>query len=348
MSFLSDDQNLDQLALPFPKLSSLICTRGRGSVSECNRDWRSEVAFKMAKLPLTTISVCLFMAGAEPQSFTIQTEHRQINVTVGETAIFSVKPSAAAKNGIWEFKGKNIGLWIGSSVCLSNEHKFRAEIFLPNRSLLLKSVTFSDSGEYNVTMFPEVGDPASETLTLHVLGSLLQTESTRINVSVGETALFTVKPLAAVKNGNWAFNGTNIALWFSSSVFLNYEYKSRAHILLPNGSLLLNSLTFSDGGEYTVTMVPEVGEKASATLTLQVLDQSNPRDNLNDGAIAGIAIALLLCLGFAIGISAWLIKRKSEAMKTPKQGQNTSSVASDRAAALHENSQAIYENIPRR
>ncbi|XP_059497278.1 carcinoembryonic antigen-related cell adhesion molecule 1-like [Stegostoma tigrinum] len=245
----------------------------------------------------------------------IQTEHRWINTSIGETALFSVKPSAAVKNGHWNFNGTIIALWINSSFFLSNEYKSRAEILLPNGSLLLKSVTILDSGEYTVTMVPEVGDQASATLTLHVLVEpqtfTIQAEN-RINVSVGGTANFSVKPSRSVKNGNWDFNGKSIGLWIGSSASVSNEYKSRAEILTPNGSLLLKSLTFSDCGKYTVTMVPEEGEQASATVTLHVLDQLNSRDNISDGAIAGIVIAVLLCLGFIIAITAWLIKRKSE------------------------------------
>ncbi|XP_072409731.1 uncharacterized protein [Chiloscyllium punctatum] len=232
----------------------------------------------MAKLPLTTISICLLMAVAESQSFTIQTEHKQINVTVGETANFSVKPSAAVKSGNWDFRGTNIGLWIASSASISNYYRLRAEILTPNGSLLLKSVMFSDSGEYTVTMVPEVGEQASAILTLHVLAEsqsfTIQTEHKQINVTVGETANFSVKPSAAVKNGNWDFQGTNIGLWIASSASISNDYRLRAEILTPNGSLLLKSVMFSDSGEYTVTMVPEVGEQASATLTLHVLAES--------------------------------------------------------------------------
>ncbi|XP_048476534.1 muscle M-line assembly protein unc-89-like [Rhincodon typus] len=272
----------------------------------------------------------------------IQTEHSWINVSIGETALFSVNPSLTVKTGNWDFNGKNIGLWIGSSVSLSEQYESRAEILLPNGSLLLKSLTSSDSGKYTVNMVSEVGGPASATLTLHVFVPLIQTEHRWINMSVGETALFSVKPSAAVKNGQWNFNGMNIALWINTSVFLSSEYQSRAEILLPNGSLLLKSVTILDSGEYTVIMVPEVGNQASATLNLHVLDQLNSGNNISDGAIAGIVIAALLCLGFIIAISAWLIKRKSEGMKSPKQGQNTSSVENDHSAAPSE----IYENIP--
>ncbi|XP_048379665.2 uncharacterized protein LOC125448405 isoform X1 [Stegostoma tigrinum] len=198
----------------------------------------------MAGLPLTTISVCLLMAVAEPQTFTIQAENR-INVSVGGTANFSVKPSRSVKNGNWDFNGKSIGLWIGSSVSLSN------------------------------------------------------------------------------------------------------DYKPRAEILTPNGSLLLKPLTFSDSGKYTVTMVPGEGEQASATITLHVLDQLNSRDKVNAVVIVGIVIAVLLCLGFISGLSAWLIKMKPQGMKSSTQGQNISSAESEHPTALSGKTSAIYENIPR-
>ncbi|XP_072409538.1 cell adhesion molecule CEACAM5-like isoform X1 [Chiloscyllium punctatum] len=131
-------------------------------------------------LTITVLAACLLLP--EVESFAITAEG-SINVTVGDTANFTVKPSAAVKNGNWDFKGKNIGLWIGSSPSISNEYTPRAEILTPNGSLVLKSVTSSDSGDYTVTMVPEVGEQASKTITLHVLESISKPIVSSDNVS---------------------------------------------------------------------------------------------------------------------------------------------------------------------
>ncbi|XP_060708614.1 uncharacterized protein LOC132833944 isoform X2 [Hemiscyllium ocellatum] len=164
----------------------------------------------------------------------------------------------------------------------------------------------------------------------------------RINVTVGETANFSVKPSAAVRSGNWEFQGKSIGIWLRSSASISREYGSRAEILAPNGSLLLKSVMFSDSGEYTVTMVPEVGDQTSATLTLHVLDHKT-----NVGVTVGIVIASLVFLGFVGGISVWLIKIKSHRMKSATQEQHTISRECDHVAPFDKKSSTIYENIPR-
>ncbi|XP_048379808.1 carcinoembryonic antigen-related cell adhesion molecule 5-like isoform X2 [Stegostoma tigrinum] len=133
-------------------------------------------------LTVTAIVAGLLLPVVQSQTFTIQAEN-SINVTVGGTANFTVKPSRSVKNGNWDFNGKSIGLWIGSSVSLSNEYKPRAEIRTPNGSLELKSVTVSDSGKYTVTMVPEEGEQASATITLHVIESISKPIISADNIS---------------------------------------------------------------------------------------------------------------------------------------------------------------------
>ncbi|XP_041032666.1 carcinoembryonic antigen-related cell adhesion molecule 5-like isoform X2 [Carcharodon carcharias] len=123
----------------------------------------------MWRLTLTAVAVCLLISVAEPQGFTILTENSRINVTVGGNALFSVKPSGAVRSGNWDFKGETVGRWIGINVDFNNEYKTRAEIFFPNGSFLLKSVTVSDSGDYTVSMTPVKGNDATATIALHVL-----------------------------------------------------------------------------------------------------------------------------------------------------------------------------------
>ncbi|XP_078389775.1 cell adhesion molecule CEACAM5-like isoform X3 [Cetorhinus maximus] len=123
----------------------------------------------MGRLTLTAVAVCLLISVAEPQGFTILTENSRINVTVGGNALFPVKPSAAVNSGNWDFRGKTVGQWIGTTVGFNTEYKTRAEIFPANGSLLLKSVTASDSGDYTVSMNPVNGSTATKTIALHVL-----------------------------------------------------------------------------------------------------------------------------------------------------------------------------------
>jgi len=91
-------------------------------------------------------------------------------VTEGGNAFFSVKPSAAVKSGSWIFKGKAVVQWIGETFGVPNDYTGRVELFFPNGSLLLKSVTDSDSGDYTVTMSSVSGSETTATISLHVLG----------------------------------------------------------------------------------------------------------------------------------------------------------------------------------
>ncbi|XP_072893218.1 V-set and transmembrane domain-containing protein 5-like [Hemitrygon akajei] len=122
----------------------------------------------MSGLPFAALVLCLHITAGESQQFTIIVEHSQINVTAEADALFSVRPSSNVKNGNWVFTKKTVAQWIGQTGSLSNEYTSRAELFTSNGSLLLKSVSMSDSGEYRVTMVPNSGSMTSETVTLRV------------------------------------------------------------------------------------------------------------------------------------------------------------------------------------
>ncbi|GCC32906.1 hypothetical protein chiPu_0011370 [Chiloscyllium punctatum] len=187
-------------------------------------------------LTITVLAACLLLP--EVESFAITAEG-SINVTVGDTANFTVKPSAAVKNGNWDFKGKNIGLWIGSSPSISNEYTPRAEILTPNGSLVLKSVTSSDSGDYTVTMVPEVGEQASKTITLHVLEPVS-------------------KPTVTANATNPVeFNDTVALTCIASGTAVSYQWLEENSTITPNdrialsddnSSLTISGVLRSDGG----------------------------------------------------------------------------------------------------
>ncbi|XP_072132526.1 cell adhesion molecule CEACAM1-like [Mobula birostris] len=123
----------------------------------------------MSGLPFAALVLCLCITAGQSQQFTIYVEHSQINVTVGGDALFSVRPSGNVNSGNWVFKGKTVVQWIGKAVFVDNAYTSRAELFISNRSLLLKSVNMSDSGEYRVTMVPVGGSQNSTTVTLRVI-----------------------------------------------------------------------------------------------------------------------------------------------------------------------------------
>ncbi|XP_062895377.1 uncharacterized protein LOC134341453 [Mobula hypostoma] len=123
----------------------------------------------MSGLPFAALVLCLCITAGDSQQFTIFVEHKQINVTVGGDALFSVRPSANIYNGSWSFNGRTVAQWINQSVSVDDALTSRAKLFISNGSLLLKSVKMSDSGRYRVNMVPTIGSQSSVTITLGVI-----------------------------------------------------------------------------------------------------------------------------------------------------------------------------------
>ncbi|XP_078093191.1 cell adhesion molecule CEACAM5-like [Mustelus asterias] len=97
----------------------------------------------------------------------------------------------------------------------------------------------------------------------------IMVENSRIIVAVGENALLSVQPSAAVKSGNWEFGEKSIANWNYTN---SSHYEGETKLFLTNGSLLLQSVTVPLSGVYTVSMVADSGMEAAANITLSVLE----------------------------------------------------------------------------
>ncbi|XP_041032670.1 carcinoembryonic antigen-related cell adhesion molecule 6-like isoform X2 [Carcharodon carcharias] len=193
----------------------------------------------MGSLTLIAVAVCLLISVAEPQGFTILTENSRINVAEGGNALFSVKPSDAVRAGNWDFKGETIGRWIGINVDFNTEYKTRAEIFFPNGSFLLKSVTVSDSGDYTVSMTPVNGNDATATIALHVLEPV-----SKPNVIANVT-----NPVE--------HNDTVTLTCFASGTTVSYQWLEDNSTIIPdnrfilsddNRTLTISGVLRSDGG----------------------------------------------------------------------------------------------------
>ncbi|XP_062895383.1 uncharacterized protein LOC134341456 isoform X2 [Mobula hypostoma] len=122
----------------------------------------------MSGLPFAALLLCLCITAGESQQFTITVENSQINVPVGGDALFSVRPSSKVRSGDWSINGILVVRWIDQTGSIDNEYRSRAELFMTNGSLLLKSVNVRDSGEYRVNMVPVSGSQSSATITLRV------------------------------------------------------------------------------------------------------------------------------------------------------------------------------------
>ncbi|XP_060708513.1 carcinoembryonic antigen-related cell adhesion molecule 6-like isoform X3 [Hemiscyllium ocellatum] len=210
-------------------------------------------------LTITVLAACLLLPAVEPQTFVITAES-SINVTAGDTANFTVKPSAAVRSGNWEFMSKSVGLWIGSSPSVSNEYASRAEILTPNGSLLLKSVTSSDSGVYTVAMIPEVGDQASKTITLHVLVPV-----SNVNVSSNNSA--PVENLHAILLTCEAAGSIQSRIWYKDNRLLKDSDGIKTSE--EKKTLTIISVNRNDSGTYTCQVIG-VTNNASGSFDLKI------------------------------------------------------------------------------
>ncbi|XP_041032783.1 uncharacterized protein LOC121271099 [Carcharodon carcharias] len=230
--------------------------------------------------------------------------------------------------GNWQFGMKHIVQWVGPVLDADSNYKGRIKLLLPSASPLLQSVTPLDSGNYSIRMESYVGFSTTAQFTLQILAEprdfTLLIENKWINVTVGGNALFSVNPSARVKSGSWNFTGKMIAWWIATTVDRNDDYRWRANIVLPNGSLLLQSVAVSDSGDYTVSLTPDVGGETTATITLHVLEITNKENISSVGIIIGIVIIIFAVI---IGITIWGIRKKISRAKGGSQ-QNNIRVAS--------------------
>ncbi|XP_072893318.1 cell adhesion molecule CEACAM15-like [Hemitrygon akajei] len=142
---------------------------------------------------------------------------------------------------------------------------------------------------------------AALVLCLHITAGESQqftiiVEHSKINVTAGGDALYSVLPSFSFSSGSWSFKGKTIAQWISQTAILDTEYTSRAELFTSNGSLLLKSVNMSDSGEYRVNMLPTSGSQISATVTLRVTEpvtrvtvvtnDSTPLENLDTIALS--------------------------------------------------------------
>ncbi|XP_051901461.1 carcinoembryonic antigen-related cell adhesion molecule 1-like isoform X2 [Pristis pectinata] len=141
----------------------------------------------------------------------------------------------------------------------------------------------------------------SQVFTVHA-------EHSRINVTVGGNALFSVRPSAEVTSGSWAFYGKLVLQWINANVVYGSGYQSRAELFSSNGSLLLRSVNMSDSGEYIVNMLTKSGSSASATITLRVLEPvSKPIMQSTATDVVEYRTVILTCIATGTEVSyLWL------------------------------------------
>ncbi|XP_042201651.1 carcinoembryonic antigen-related cell adhesion molecule 5-like [Callorhinchus milii] len=93
-----------------------------------------------------------------------------------------------------------------------------------------------------------------------------------ITAAAGGTAVFTVKPSGEVKTGTWSIGRVVFVTWFPGGESIDPGYKDRIVFTRTSGSLQLNSVNYTDAGDYTVTMFSPSDTQATATITLKVVE----------------------------------------------------------------------------
>ncbi|XP_067831369.1 uncharacterized protein [Heptranchias perlo] len=201
------------------------------------------------------------MPALESRAFTITVEQSIVNASVGDTVLLSVAPSELVRDGNWN-NGVQIAVWIETSLILHNDYTGRVELF-PNSSLLLQSVSVSDSGGYTVTMTSYTGNSATAKIVLRVFEpiSFVYVSSNVSNpVQQNDSVCLTCHVLGDFTRIVWSVNRTIL--------------HSNERIILSFGNLTLTIIGFNktDSGGYQCTASSPVSERNSEPYNLSIYD----------------------------------------------------------------------------
>ncbi|XP_072893236.1 hepatic and glial cell adhesion molecule-like [Hemitrygon akajei] len=296
----------------------------------------------MSGLAFAALVLCLHITAGESQQVTIIVEHSEINATVGGDALFSVRPSGNVSSGSWRFKGKTIAQWIGQSEILDNEYRSRAGLFTSNGSLLLKSVSMLDSGEYHVTMVPTSGSQTSATVTLRVTDPVPVT-----GVAVVTNNPTPLENLDTIALSCDASGTVQTRTWFKD----NQPIRENGRIFTSpdKAKLTIISVNRNDAGMYKCIASNSFSSDAGQTYVEVYCKYTDGNCTLGSGAIVGILLGLL-AMGLIGGVSGWLIARKTGWIRDPPRSQYVTSINSGRKGTLDTNTvnaSGTYENLSR-
>ncbi|XP_072325139.1 cell adhesion molecule CEACAM1-like isoform X3 [Scyliorhinus torazame] len=214
----------------------------------------------MERVRLTALALWLFLPAVECQDLTISVSESLVNAAVEDPVLLSVRPSIKVRSGSWKHNGMDVTLWIGTTVDINNQYVGRVEL-AHNFSLLFKSVTVGDSGEYIVTMSSHSDAERKARIHLVVFEPIFTVHITSNNSN-------TVRENASVcltchVVGDW----TKIIWSFNGSVVSSNE---RIILASENSTLTIIGVNAINVGEYQCVARSPVGEKASKLYSLHI------------------------------------------------------------------------------
>ncbi|XP_072325134.1 uncharacterized protein [Scyliorhinus torazame] len=238
----------------------------------------------MERVCLAALAIRLFLPAVECQDLTISVSESLVNAAVEDPVLLSVRPSIKVRSGSWKHNGMDVILWIGTTVDINNQYVGRVEL-AHNFSLLLKSVTVGDSGEYIVTMNSHSDAESKARIHLVVfepISSVHITSNDSNTVRENASVCLTCHVV-----GNW----TEIIWSFNGSVVDSNE---RIILASENSTLTIIGVNAVNVGEYQCVARSPVGEKASELYSLHIGTTSDQED-LNDGMLKwAIILAVLI------------------------------------------------------
>ncbi|XP_067874557.1 carcinoembryonic antigen-related cell adhesion molecule 7-like isoform X1 [Heterodontus francisci] len=273
----------------------------------------------MERTRLTALAVWLFLSAVESQPLTILVDESLINAAVGQPVLLSVRPSVRVRSGNWKHNGTDVGVWIITNPDINNVYTGRVELLFPNASLLLKSVSVSDSGVYIVIMNSFSNTAATARMDLFVfepISSVYITSTGSNPVRENDTVWLTCNVLGNYNQRIWSFNGTDV------------ESNERIIFSSENATLMILGVNARNSGEYQCIARNPVSEKASEPYFLHISrsDQSFVETCNSNKWEAAVAVLGVISVTALITVGVLVLKLQKIAQKEMSESYTLATV----------------------
>ncbi|XP_043539150.1 uncharacterized protein LOC122544179 isoform X2 [Chiloscyllium plagiosum] len=245
----------------------------------------------MERARLTAITVWSLLSLVDSEALTISVSERRINAAIRDPVLLSVRPSERVRSGSWKHNGSDVLLWINTTADINNVYTGRVEFLQSNSSLLLKSVTASDNGEYCVTMNAFVDAVANTTIILSVfepISSVSIISNVSNTVKENDTVSLRCHVLGDWTEIVWLFNGSLV------------NSKGKTIFSSGNAMLTIIHVDTSNTGNYRCIARSPVSEKASEPYSLSLDNHTSSKDSKGYSGwsiwlLAILAPCLMIC-----------------------------------------------------